>query len=166
MLPVNSCLLALLVPLVVGSGFPWPWGSNSDDNDTIACPAPDVETTEADIATPFNPLSKDELEALVGWLYSPERELNLTDPWTRNLTVSDNYIYHIEDLKPNKTDVVVYFEEGTPVPRYARVVLVEGAKPEPVITEYFVSSEISNAILPALLTVLGWPASCLRGYHH
>lgn len=166
MFPASPCILALLVPLVVGCSFPWPWGSNSDDNVTASCPVPEIETIEASISTPFIPLSKYELEALVGWLYSPERDLNLTDPWTRDLTVSDNYIWHIEDLKPNKTDVLAYFEDGTPVPRYARVVLVEGAKTEPVVTEYFVSSGVSKAIFPALLTILGRSASCLRGYYH
>lgn len=139
MFPISPCLLALLYPLVDGGGFPWPWGSNSGDNDTAACPVPVAKTTVVRTPTPFNPLSKNELEALVGWLYSPDRDLNLTDPWTRNLTVSDNYIWQIEDLKPNKTDVLAYFENGTPIPRYARVVLVEGAKAEPVVTEYFVS---------------------------
>lgn len=149
MYSMNHCLLALIVPLVVGGGFPWPWGADSDDDSTATCPVPEVETTEASIPTPFNPLSKDELEALVGWLYSPERDLNLTDPWTRSLTVSDNYIWQVEDLKPNKTDILAYFDYGTSVPRYARVVLVEGAKTDPVVTEYFVSI-VSKSCLPRL----------------
>lgn len=161
---MNPCLLVLLVPLVAGSGIPWPWGSNSDDNDPATCPVPDLETTDASIPTPFTPLSKDELEALLGWLYSPDRDLNLTDPWTRNLTVSDNYIWQIEDLKPNKTDVLAYFKDATPVPRYARVVLVEGAKAEPVVTEYFVSPDFFKDVCFAILMITGWSTSHLRRY--
>lgn len=66
--------------------------------------------------------------------------LNLSDHTdTTLLRMSDNYIAHIETLKPNKTDVLSYLDGNGTVPRYARVVLNHGAWEEPYVAEYSVS---------------------------
>ena len=54
--------------------------------------------------------------------------------------MSDNYISHIETLKPNKTDVLDYLRgDSSSVPRYARVVINEGAATVPGVVQYYVS---------------------------
>ena len=105
------------------------------------CPLPVEVPTTAPKPTPFYPLSADEIDAIVEWLSDPSRGLNLTDATKKGLAQSDNYIAHIETLKPNKTDVLAYLDGDSSMPRYARVVLHEGAKPVPVIAEYFVSDD-------------------------
>jgi primary-amine oxidase len=104
------------------------------------CKAPvDVHTT-AKIATPFKSFSDLEVEALTTWLFAPERGLNLTNASSPDLSISDNYLYHIEPLLPNKTDVLSYLDANGPAPpTYARVVVNEGGKAEPDATEYYVS---------------------------
>lgn len=100
-----------------------------------------VYTTAAK-PTPFHPLTLDEIDSIVEWVQAPERGLNLTDVTDPNITLamSDNYIWHVETLKPNKTDVLAYLDGcGTKVPHYARVVINEGGKFVPIVTEYFVS---------------------------
>ncbi|KAH6664360.1 copper amine oxidase [Plectosphaerella plurivora] len=88
--------------------------------------------------SPFKVFSDSELQGLAAWLHAPEQGLNLTDPTSPNLTISDNYIWHIEELKPNKTDVLAFLEEGKAMPRFARVVINEGGKEVPWVTEYSV----------------------------
>lgn len=150
-----GCLLGLLAaPLASANPYPRGQASASDpehiflsrrtNNVTVdACPVPKVEEVEADLPSPFKPLTETELESIATWLQAPEQGLNLTDSTSPNLTISDNYIWHVEELKPNKTDVLAYLEEGKRVPRYARVVITEGGKEEPVVTEYSVCPQCS-----------------------
>ncbi|KAK8091304.1 hypothetical protein PG994_000809 [Apiospora phragmitis] len=93
-----------------------------------ACPVPQDVAVTAPRGTPFTPLSQSELDSIVEWLGSSEHGLNLSDPSRSTLAMSDNYISHIETLKPNKTDVTDYLSGASDsVPRYARVVINEGA---------------------------------------
>lgn len=153
---LTSCLLALLaIPLASGNPTPLAFGSGSriQSTDTLfklsrrtdnvtasACPVPKVEEFEADVPSPFKVFSDAELQGLAAWLHAPEQGLNLTDPASPNLTISDNYIWHIEELKPNKTDVLAFLEQGKQMPRHARVVITEGGKDVPWVTEYSVST--------------------------
>lgn len=133
--------------------------SRSISSRQATCKSPvDVHTT-AKIATPFKSFSDDEIEALTTWLFAPERGLNLTNASSPDLTLSDNYLYHIEPLLPNKTDILSYLDEGGPVPpTYARVVINEGGKAEPDATEYYVSDQ--KTTLPQThLTVVGWTSA-------
>ncbi|KAL8327344.1 hypothetical protein RB597_003593 [Gaeumannomyces tritici] len=102
------------------------------------CPAPVDIPVKAPKANPFGALTAAEMTAVVGFL-SDNKALNLTNSTNPTLAINDNYIFHIEALKPNKTDVLSYLDNNGPaVPRYARVVLNEGAKNPPVIAEYLV----------------------------
>lgn len=86
------------------------------------------------------PLSQPELDSIVEWLGSSGLGLNLSDPSSPTLAMSDNYISHIETLKPNKTDVLDYLRgDSSSVPRYARVVINEGAATVPGVVQYYVS---------------------------
>lgn len=109
-----------------------------------SCPAPIAETTTARVPSPFKAFTQDEVDALAAWLRAPERNLNLTDHLAANLAMSDNYLWHIEELKPNKTDVLAYLDQGVPMPRYARVVIHEGGKEVPVVADYFVGTSHSR----------------------
>ncbi|KAK8011681.1 hypothetical protein PG990_010646, partial [Apiospora arundinis] len=104
-----------------------------------ACPVPQDVTVTAPRGTPFVPLSQSELDSIVEWLGGSGLGLNLSDPSSPTLAMSDNYISHIEILKPNKTDVLSYLSgDSSSVPRYARVVINEGAATVPGVMQYYV----------------------------
>lgn len=103
------------------------------------CPVPTQISTTAPKANPFVALSQDEIDAVGRWLLSPDQGLNLTDTNNPNVSLSDNYIWHIDILKPNKTDVLSYLDGDGTVPRHARVALIQGGLEVPVVAEYSVS---------------------------
>lgn len=118
--------------------------------DLATCSIPKDVRVQAKIPSPFIPLSFEELEDIKQWLYHPERKLNLTSTANKNLTQTDNYIWIIETLFPNKTDALPYLDGHSPIPdRFARVVINEGGKHTPVVTEYFVGI-MHSRILPSL----------------
>ncbi|KAG4431873.1 hypothetical protein IFR05_012650 [Cadophora sp. M221] len=104
------------------------------------CPAPKDILVQAPKSSPFLGLSDEELGSVVEWLFMPEQNLNLTSASKANLAQqTDNYIFTIEHLHPNKTDVLSYLDGNTASPkRYARVVINEGGKAVPDVTEYYV----------------------------
>lgn len=105
-----------------------------------SCPVPVDIPTVAKKPTPFSALTDEETSSVVTWLYLPEQQLNLTNSSDPTLAQSDNYIWLVEALLPNKTDVLAYLDQDAPAPdRYARVVINEGGKAEPDVTEYYVS---------------------------
>lgn len=102
------------------------------------CPAPVEVSTTAPKANPFVALSQDEIDAVGRWLLSPAQGLNLTDASNPNVSLSDNYIWHIDVLKPNKTVVLSYLDGNGTVPRYAQVALIQGGLEVPIVAEYSV----------------------------
>lgn len=110
------------------------------------CPIPTDIPVRAAKTSPFLPLSNEDFGSVVDWLFQPERNLNLTSVSNENLTQTDNYIWLIEALHPNKTDILRYLDGNSTKPRkYARVVINEGGKDVPDATEYFVR------LLPSLI---------------
>jgi len=109
------------------------------------CPAsPDIPVRAA-LLSPFLALSAAEVESVKTWLYQPEQGLNLTSSTSPNLTQNDNYIWIIEALYPNKTGILNYLDNNEALPaKYARVVINEGGKLVPDVSEYYVS-KISNS---------------------
>lgn len=117
----------------------WPAFARSIDS----CGAPTYVPTTAGKPTPFFVFNETELQDITQWLLDPAQGLNLTDATSPNLTQTDNYIWYIEPLRPNKTDVLAYLDGNASSPaRYARVVMAEGGKAVPDMTEYFVSSPL------------------------
>jgi len=107
-----------------------------------ACPAPVDIPVNATKPNPFAKFTQADIDAIVAWLEAPARGLNLTNMSSPKLTQSDNYIWLVEELKPNKTDVLAYLDcNATAPPSYARVVINEGGKAIPDVTEYYVCFE-------------------------
>lgn len=104
------------------------------------CTAPvDIPTT-AKVPTPFKHFSEVELESIVKWLSAPEQGMNLTNPNSPDLKQTDNYLWLVEPLKPNKTDVLAYLDRGGPAPpSYAHIITVEGGRADPFVGDYWVS---------------------------
>lgn len=120
------------------------------------CPVPKSIHVTAPKTSPFTQLSDDETSSIVEWLQSPELSLNLTAADSKNLTQTDNYIWLVEAILPNKTDVLTYFDgNGALPPRYARVVIHEGGKAVPDATEYLVCGDSYNHLTTSLLTTSG-----------
>lgn len=109
------------------------------------CPVPVEITTTAPKPNPFVALSQDEIDAVGRWLLDPAQGLNLTDTSNPNVSLSDNYIWHVDVLKPNKTDVLSYLDGNGTVPRYAQVALIQGGLEVPIVAEYMVS--VTNSTL-------------------
>lgn len=108
-------------------------------NKRDVCPVPVEVTTTAPKPNPFVALSQDEIDAVGRWLLSPAQGLNLTDTSNPNVSLSDNYIWHVDVLKPSKSDVLSYFDGNGNVPRYAQVALIQGGLEVPIVAEYSVS---------------------------
>ncbi|KAG9096766.1 hypothetical protein FRC07_010880 [Ceratobasidium sp. 392] len=70
------------------------------------------------------------------WMYE-QKELNLTR--IEDATMSDNTLWLIESIMPNKTDALDYLDKEGKIPRrYARAVLYCGGITTPLIQEYMV----------------------------
>lgn len=121
--------------------------SNSQLKIRDECPVPVEISTTAPKSNPFVPFSQDEIDAVGRWLLSPAQGLNLTDTSNPNVSLSDNYIWHIDVLKPNKTDVLAYLDGDGTVPRYAQVALIQGGLKIPIVAEYSVSVTESALVL-------------------
>jgi len=103
------------------------------------CEVPVDIPVSAPKPNPFVALSQDEIDAVTSWLLSPDQGLNLTDTSNPSISLSDNYIWHVDVLKPNKTDIISYLDGNGTVPRYARVALIQGGLEVPTVSEYSVS---------------------------
>lgn len=70
-------------------------------------------------------------------LHDPATGLNLTLP--EDAVLTDNYVFWIDTLHTNKTEVLPYLDGDGPSPsKYARVIIFEGGKEEPDSQEYYV----------------------------
>lgn len=70
-------------------------------------------------------------------IHEPTSGLNLTDPDAAG--INDNYVYYIDTVHVNKTDVLPYIDgDGAKPMPYARVIIFEGGKEEPISQEYMV----------------------------
>ncbi|KAK0630517.1 copper amine oxidase [Bombardia bombarda] len=107
-------------------------------SDTRSCglsdPAP---TVKAPKINPWSSISPDDVTAVWDLVHAPASGLNLTAP--ANATLTDNYVYFIDTLHTNKSEILPYIDGNGPQPsKYARVVIFEGGKEEPISQEYMV----------------------------
>ncbi|EIN14536.1 amine oxidase catalytic domain-containing protein [Punctularia strigosozonata HHB-11173 SS5] len=86
---------------------------------------------------PWSSLTVDDTTEIARWLESDSLGLNLT--LSHNAQLSDNYIFHIDALRPAKADALAYLNapsEKTAPARYARVTIHHGSAAEPYIQDY------------------------------
>ena len=96
--------------------------------------APQVEAPKTNA---WAAISNDDVSAVWDLVHDSANGLNLTDP--SNATLTDNYVYFIDTLHTNKSDILPYIDGDGPLPaKFARVVIFEGGKDVPVSQEYVV----------------------------
>lgn len=101
----------------------------------------DAPTTKAPKDNIWAQISPEESKSVWDFVHDPAQGLNLTDPGKAKLT--DNYVYFIDTLPVNKTAALPYIDGDGAIPtKYARVVIFEGGKEEPVSQEYMVKLPI------------------------
>ncbi|KAM7198289.1 putative copper amine oxidase [Rhypophila sp. PSN 637] len=107
-------------------------------NEVRTCGLSDeAPTVKAPKANPWAQITPDDVTAVWDLLHSPAAGLNLTHP--DNATATDNYIYFIDTLATNKSAVLPYIDgNGALPPKYARAVIFEGGKTEPVSQDYMI----------------------------
>ncbi|SPO07093.1 uncharacterized protein DNG_09787 [Cephalotrichum gorgonifer] len=95
--------------------------------------APATKAPKANVWGPITPADN----AAVWDLLHADASLNLTDPSKAVLT--DNYVFWIDTLHTNKTDVLPYLEgTGEAPPKYARAIIFRGGIAEPDSMEFMV----------------------------
>ncbi|PKS08571.1 hypothetical protein jhhlp_004957 [Lomentospora prolificans] len=101
----------------------------------ISSKAPAVKAPKENVWAPIT--AEDNLAV---WnLLHADPELNLTNPSAATLT--DNYVFWIDTLHTNKSDVLPYLESDgcvAPPPKYARAIIFRGAIEEPDSQEYMI----------------------------
>lgn len=96
--------------------------------------APLVKAPKTNIWAPISAQDNIDVWTL---LHDPATGLNLTKP--EDATVSDNYVFWIDTLHTNKTEVLPYIDgDGPAPPKYARAIIFEGGKAEPDSQEYMI----------------------------
>jgi primary-amine oxidase len=101
------------------------WSTQTVISPTFAAPKPNV----------WIDLSDSESAQIIDYLHVTNPTLGLTS--AENATSWDNAIISMEALAPSKKDTVPFLDGDGAVPlRFARVVVNQGASPEPMICEY------------------------------
>ncbi|KAI0008106.1 amine oxidase catalytic domain-containing protein [Xylariaceae sp. FL0662B] len=97
-------------------------------------PAESVTAPKVNI---WSQISPDDNLAVWNLLHDPASGLNLTDPAVAK--INDNYVWYIDTVPVNKSDALPYIDGVGPKPSpWARVIIFEGGKQEPVSQEYMV----------------------------
>lgn len=133
-------LVAALLAIAPVSARPEPdlWRRAVSAADVRTCALTDeAPHVKAPKANAWAPISPQDVKDVWKFVHAPERALNLTDP--ANATLTDNYVFLVDTLYLNKTQVLSYIDgDAAQPPKYARVVIFEGGKEEPVSQEYMV----------------------------
>ncbi|KAI0129657.1 copper amine oxidase [Xylariales sp. AK1849] len=94
-------------------------------------------TTSAPKPNVWKSVSTEDNVAVWQLLHDPASGLNLTDVSVAG--INDNYLFYIDTVPMNKSDVLAYLDSSGPEPaQYARAIIFEGGKEEPVSQEYMV----------------------------
>ncbi|EXJ93710.1 hypothetical protein A1O1_02103 [Capronia coronata CBS 617.96] len=142
---LRSLCLAYTVSLVAGTALP-PLGYErkvlldalSKRGDTgESCYSGDAPLVKAPKTNVWAPISAQDNFDVWTLLHDPATALNLTNPDDASQT--DNYVFWIDALHMNKTDVLPYIDgDGPEPPKYARAIIFEGGKAEPDSQEYMI----------------------------
>lgn len=85
----------------------------------------------------WSSVSPEDNVAVWNLLHDPASGLNLT--LASEAGINDNYLYYIDTVPMNKTDVLEYLDGAGPEPpKYARAIIFEGGKVEPQSQEYMI----------------------------
>ncbi|KAM0809732.1 putative Primary-amine oxidase [Seiridium cardinale] len=94
-------------------------------------------STTAPKSNVWSSVSVEDNVAVWQLLHDPASGLNLTDVSVAG--INDNYLYYIDTVPLNKSEVLPYLDGSGPKPaQYARAIIFEGGKEEPVSQEYMV----------------------------
>ncbi|KAI2639154.1 copper amine oxidase [Hypomontagnella submonticulosa] len=108
-----------------------------DLHDSVCSLYEPAELIAAPKANIWAQISPEDNLAVWNLLHNPESGLNLTDPNVAK--VNDNYVWYIDTVHVNKSDVLPYIDGSGPKPSsWARAIIFEGGKAEPVSQEYMV----------------------------
>ena len=106
-------------------------------NSSSSCQAGAAPSTTAPKTNIWAEISAEDNLAVWDFLHAPATGLNLTLPDDANQT--DNYVFWIDTVHTNKSDVLPYVDgNAAQPPKYARVILFEGGKEPPGSQEYMV----------------------------
>lgn len=101
------------------------------------CPSGEAPLITAPKTNVWLPISAQENFDVWNLLHDPATGLNLTLP--SKAKVSDNYVFWIDTVHTNKSDVLPYLDgDGALPPKYARAIIFEGGKAEPDSQEYMI----------------------------
>lgn len=102
-----------------------------------SCHGGDTPVTTAPKTNVWSPISAEDNLAVWNLLHAEETGLNLTIP--DDATLTDNYVFWIDTLHTNKSDVLPYIDGDGPLPpKYARAIIFEGGKANPGSQEYMI----------------------------
>lgn len=143
-----SLILAALLPSVLAAPGP-PLGLERhylrqalgrrtyiNSSTTDQCLEGSAPATSAPYANVWKQISEEDNLAVWNYLYDPATGLNLTHP--DEATLTDNYVFFIDAVPTNKSDVLAYIDGSSLPKKYARVIIFQGGKDEPDSQEYMV----------------------------
>ncbi|KAJ4292619.1 hypothetical protein N0V90_009282 [Kalmusia sp. IMI 367209] len=109
-------------------------GYNTSEPSCFTAAAPAVTAPKTNV---WSGISAEENLAIWKLLHDPTSGLNLTSPEEAVLT--DNYVFWIDALHTNKSDVLPYIDgDAAPPAKYARAIIFEGGKADPDSQEYMI----------------------------
>ncbi|KAI1396333.1 amine oxidase catalytic domain-containing protein [Hypoxylon fuscum] len=115
-----------------------PLGRSYDNATCSTCSLYEAaEAVTAPKANVWAQISPEDNLAVWNLLHDPASGLNLTNPDTAG--INDNYVWYIDTVHVNKSDALPYLDAaGLKPSSWARVIIFEGGKSEPVSQEYMV----------------------------
>lgn len=145
-------LSSIFIVFVVTAFLVFPFGSKQTDADFPSRTA--EESFKAPKRNVWAELTEEEAASVNGFILQELSHLNLTK---RPTSARDNFIFFVETLKPNKTDVTSYFyEDGIfPPERWAKAAISQELEIGPCMVYYMVGPlpiSKDSSILPLTYT--------------
>ncbi|KAF1997734.1 amine oxidase catalytic domain-containing protein [Amniculicola lignicola CBS 123094] len=113
------------------------FGKRGYNSSTPQCISDETPLTTAPKPNVWAGITSEDNLAVWNLLHDPASGLNLTDPTEAVLT--DNYVFWIDALHTNKSDVIPFIDGDGPLPpKYARAIIFQGGKADPDSQEYMI----------------------------
>ncbi|KAH7398984.1 copper amine oxidase [Phaeosphaeria sp. MPI-PUGE-AT-0046c] len=134
---IHSALASVLPPLGHERKILHEYLGKRGYNGSSSCLEEAAPTTSAPKTNIWAQISPEDNLAVWNLLHAPSSALNLTLP--SKAKPSDNYVFWIDTLPLNKTDVLPFLDGSASVPvKYARAIIFEGGKQVPDSQEYMI----------------------------